>query len=320
VNRKFEDCLTPNSLLSAPRFFQIAMFVAAVLGGSARPVRAQDLEPRAYSASPIGTTFLVASAARSTGSVLTDPSLPFQDVDARLGIGVVGIGQTFNLLGRTALVLGAAPYARGHASGRIGDVPQAATRVGWADARVKLSVNLLGGAARSLREFAGAPRSPIIGVSLTAVLPTGQYAGNRLLNLGSNRWSFKPEAGLSVPVRRWTLDGYAGVWFFSANDEFYPGNAVREQDPVFALQGHTSYTIRPRLWAAFDATWYSGGTTTINGVKNADLQRNSRLGATLSLPLGARQSLKFSYSAGATTRIGGDFTTFGVAWQMTWIR
>jgi len=299
---------------------QIAILAVTVIGSSERPARAQDLEPRAYSASPIGTTFLVASAGRSTGSVLTDPSLPFEDVEAKLGIAVVGLGQTFDLFGRTALIVGAAPYARGHASGRIGDVPQSATRVGWADARVKLSVNLLGGAAQSLKEFARAPRSTIIGVSLSAAPPTGQYASNRLLNLGSNRWAFKPEAGLSVPVRRWTFDAYAGVVFFTANDQFYPGNVRREQDPVFALQGHTSYTIRPRLWAAFDATWYSGGTTTINGVQNADLQRNSRLGATLSLPLGARQSLKFSYSAGATTRIGGDFTTFAVAWQMTWLR
>ena len=73
-------------------------------------------------------------------------------------------------------------------------------------------------------------------------------------------------------------------------------------------------------WAAFNATWYSGGTTSVDGVSKANPQRNSRVGATLSLPLASRQSIKIAYSTGATTRIGGDFDTIAVAWQMLWIR
>jgi hypothetical protein len=38
------------------------------------------------------------------------------------------------------------------------------------------------------------------------------------------------------------------------------------------------------------------------------------------LPLGKRQSIKVGYSTGATTRIGGDFDTISIGWQMTWIR
>jgi hypothetical protein len=301
------------------RMRRIAALATFLVSASAS-LAAQDLEPRAYSASPIGTTFVVAGVARSTGSVLTDPTLPFEDINARLGVLTAGVGYTFDLLSRTALIVVAVPYARGRVSGRTEESTAEVTRVGPADARVKLSVNLLGGAARKLREFAAAPRSTIIGVSLTAVVPTGQYSPQRLINLGSNRWAFKPEAGVSVPLGRWSVDGYAGVWFFEANDEFYPGSSQRTQNPVVAVQGHASYTIRPRMWAAVDATWYSGGRSTINGIEKDDLQRNSRLGATISIPIGARQSLKASYSAGATTRIGGDFNTLAVAWQMTWIR
>jgi hypothetical protein len=85
-----------------------------------------------------------------------------------------------------------------------------------------------------------------------------------------------------------------------------------------ALQAHVSYTVRPQLWTAFDATWYSGGATTVNGTRKADLQRNSRVGATLSLPVGRWQSIKLSGSTGATTRIGADFKTFAAVWQLTW--
>lgn len=35
------------------------------------------------------------------------------------------------------------------------------------------------------------------------------------------------------------------------------------------------------------------------------------------MPVGRRQSLRFNWSKGATTRIGSDFTNYGVAWQYT---
>jgi hypothetical protein len=201
----------------------------------------------------------------------------------------------------------------------VGDDTRSASRTGLGDPRVKLSVNLLGGRALTPPEFARSRSSTIVGVSLTVVPPLGQYRSTRLVNLGSHRWSFKPEAGLSYTIRRWTLEAYGGMWLFTDNDEFYPGQATRTQDPVVALQLHASYTLRPRLWVAVDGTWYSGGTSSVNGVKKGDLQRNSRVGGTVSVPLGRQQSLKFSTSTGATTRIGADFRTIAVAWQMTWI-
>ena len=281
---------------------------------------AQDLEPRAYSASPINTTFVVGAIGRASGGVVTDPSLPIDDVHATLGVLTAGLGRTFDLAGRTGLFVAIVPFARAHATGSVGDATREASRTGGADARLKLSVNLLGGKARTAREFAAAKRTTIVGASFTASLPTGQHMPGKLINLGSNRWGFKPEVGVSIPLRRWTLDGYASMAFFTANSEFYPGLSRLEQEPVTAIQGHASYTIRPRLWAAFDATWYSGGTTSIDGVSKANLQRNSRVGATLSLPLGRWQSIKIAYSTGATTRIGGDFDTSAVAWQRLWMR
>ena len=38
--------------------------------------------------------------------------------------------------------------------------------------------------------------------SLTVNAPTGQYDGTKLINVGTNRWAFKPEVGLSHPVGR----------------------------------------------------------------------------------------------------------------------
>jgi hypothetical protein len=288
------------------------------LSGATGTAAAQDLEPRAYAASPVGTNFLALAAVRSSGGVLVDPSLPIEDVQATVSSLSVGFGRTFSLFGRTALVGAGLPFARANVSGRVGEEAGRVIREGMADLRIRLAVNLVGGRAVTVREFAGARRPTIVGVSLVTVPPLGKYDRTRLINLGANRWAFKPEVGVSHAIQRWTIDAYAGVWLFMENDEFYTGASVRAQRPIVSIQTHASYTFRPRLWIAADATWYSGGSTTVDGVAKRDLQRNSRIGATLSLPLPGQQSIKFAGSAGATTRIGSDFTTFAAAWQVSW--
>jgi outer membrane putative beta-barrel porin/alpha-amylase len=280
---------------------------------------AQDLEPRAYSASPVGLNFVLVGVGRSTGGVVVDPAGPLQDVDAKTNVISIGAGRTFALIGRTALIVAALPYALAEVSGRVGETSGSVSRSGLADPRIRFSVNLVGGRAMELQEFARSKRSTIVGVSLAVAPPFGQYDRNKLVNLGANRWSFKPEAGISHSIgEKWTIDGYAGVLLFTENDEYYPGSSVRTQDPIFAFQGHASYTLKPRFWLAFDATWYTGGITVVDGTDKGNLQRNSRVGATMSLPLTRAHSLKFAVSKGATTRVGSDFTTISAAWQVAW--
>jgi hypothetical protein len=278
---------------------------------------AQELEPRAYSPNPVGANFIVTGVGSSTGDVLFDPTTPFDDVAADLNNAVVGYGRAFGAFGRSASALLAVPYVWGEISGNIGEDRRAITRSGLADTRLKLSINLLGGAALSPAEFAARMPSTIVAASLTVAAPTGEYEPTKLVNIGSNRWAFKPEVGLSQPIGRWFLEASAGVWLFTDNDDFFGGRR-REQDPIAAVQAHVSYTFRPRLWLAADATYYEGGRTTVDGLGNADLQANARVGVTLAVPIGVRHALKLAWSEGATTRIGGDFSNYAIAWQYTW--
>lgn len=56
----------------------------------------------------------------------------------------------------------------------------------------------------------------------------------------------------------------------------------------------------------------------MNGGPAVGRMSNSRLGATLSLPLRKKQSLKVGFSTGATARAGQKFTSVSVAWQFMW--
>jgi hypothetical protein len=253
----------------------------------------------------------------SSGDVVFDASLPFSDVSASLNTATLLYGQTFGAFGRTASAGIVVPYAWGSISGQVGEARHEITRSGLADLRLRLSTNLVGGPALAPPEFAQRRPRTTLGASLQLVAPAGQYDPAKLINIGTNRWSFKPELGLSHPAGRFTLDLYAGAWLFADNPDFY-GGVRRGQAPIGTLQGHVSYTFRPRLWLAGDATYYTGGRTTIDGVPRADLQRNSRLGVTLAVPTGRRHSLKLAWGTGFTTRIGGDFQTVALGWQVMW--
>jgi Putative MetA-pathway of phenol degradation len=286
----------------------------------AAPGLAQDLEPRAYSASPVGLNFLVIGFGHSTGSVLFDPTLPISNVRANLSIPTVGYGRTFGLLGRQGLLTAGLPYVWGNISGDLSEQRSSIRRSGLTDMRIKLSVNLHGNPARSPTEFVKMrERSFIVGTSVTVSPPSGQYDASKLINIGTNRWAFKPEIGISYPLKkRLDLDLYIGAWLFTHNANYFPGNAVRRQNPTMALQGHVSYMFRPRLWVAADMTWYQGGAAIVDHGPPTGEQNSSRAGTTLSLPLWTKQSFKLAYSAGTTARIGSNFTTLTAAWQYSW--
>lgn len=284
---------------------------------------AQDLEPRAYSPSPVGTNFLGVNFSRSTGSVLFDPSIPVTDVRAHLNSPALGLGHTFGMWGRQALFTAALPYVWGDVEGEVisemGNQEGRITRSGGADLRMKLSVNLHGSPAETPEEFAKRPHHVyLLGTSLTVQAPTGQYDPTKLINLGTNRWGFKPEVGVSYPWKKFDFDLYGGGWFYTANSAFYPGDSSRKQDPLASLQAHASYTFRQHMWFAVDSTWYGGGAASLNGSPPMDRQSNSRVGATLSFPLSKHQSLKLAYGAGTTARTGTNFDTLSVTWQFVW--
>jgi hypothetical protein len=267
----------------------------------------------------VGTNFLLFGFGRSSGSVLFDPTLPFTDVKATIFTPVMGLGRTFGLFGRQSLLVAVLPYAWGDISGKVLEQQTSISRSGLADTKVKLSVNLRGNPAMHIPEFMKTKhRNFIVGASVTFSIPTGQYDPVKLINLGTNRWAFKPEIGVSFPVKKVDLDLYAASWFFTSNPDFYPGHGYRTQEPLPSLQAHVSYNIKTRLWAAFDCTWYAGGAATVDDGNPSEPQNNSRVGVTVSLPLMKTQSLKVAYSAGATARVGANFNTLSVAWQYVW--
>lgn len=278
---------------------------------------AQDLDPRAYVRAPVDMSVIVAGFTYIYGGVVLDPTSPIQDLKATVEAPMLGVGRTFSLFGLTSQAFVALPFSWAQASGKVFGDDSSITRTGLGDMRIRLSTLLWGGPAVTREEFAVSSPRTVLGASLTVGAPTGQYYSGKLINLGTHRWSFKPELGLSyVASKEWFIDLYAGVWFFTTNRSFFPGTSVRSQLPLLSFQTHVSYNISPLTWAAIDFTYYTGGQSSVNDLFNDDRQNNTRVGATFNFPVGRLGAIKLAYSTGAIIRIGGDFSTISAAWQM----
>ena len=288
--------------------------------------RTQDLAPRAYVITPLHTNAVNLTYSFFGGNIIFDGTVPITDATARVNVSVLSLSHSLNFFGRTATFTASMPYGVGNFRGTAADAETLAYRSGLLASSFRLSVNLKGGPAMNVQEYLKWRQKTIIGVSIKLVPPTGQYDPTKLINYGTNRWALKPEFGCSRRWGHWILDAYGGVWFFTTNSDFFsrnsfsPGTNTQSQNPTGSFEGHLSYDFKPRLWVSFDGNYWFGGSTSLNGVQNdATRQRNSRVGATASIPLNSHQSIKLSYNNGAYIRYGGNYQNVSVGWQYSWL-
>jgi len=279
----------------------------------------QELQPRAYIPSPVGLNYFGISYSNNVGGLLFDPSLPVEDSRVNANIVTLALGQTFGVLGRTAQGLEVLPYAEANLQGIVVGAPQHRYRSGLADATFRYAMNLYGAPAMHLKEYASYRQKTIVGASITVTTPTSQYDPNVLINIGTNRWAFKPEIGVSRALGKWTLEGAAGVWLYTSNSQ-YVGNSVRTEDPLGSVQAHVVRFLPHRLWLAGDVTFYTGGRSQLNGRDLPDYLGGVRLGATLGITVNPRQAIKITYFDGAVSRIGADIRSIGVSYNIVWLR
>ena len=290
---------------------------ACCLLSAALPVRAQDLEPRAYSNTPVGMNFLLAGYRHSEGALVFDPALPVTDADARVDMGFVAYVRALGIAGKSAKAGVVLPYARLDASGFVDEAFRTREQDGLADPAFYFTINLSGAPALTFEEFREYRQATIVGLTFRLTAPLGAYDNDRLLNIGTNRWSFKPEIGISRAWADWTFEAAAAAVVFTDNDDFDSGK-TRKQEPIYSLQGHAIYAFQGGIWAAVSATWYGGGRTTIDGVTRDDLQQNWRAGFTLAFPVNRHHSVKLFGDSGVSTRTGTDYDSLGLAWQYRW--
>ena len=279
----------------------------ATLLGDPSSIAAQELEPRAYRALPVGLHFGLLVYSFSTGNVVIDPTAPVQGLDLDVSTLTAGYLTTFPLFNRSSAFSISLPYVvRAAGGGTRNDVVITETRSGPADARLKFSHLVIGGAAQRLPEFAPDRHRRTVGIGLAVSAPTGNYSQERFVNAGANRWGFKPEIGTTIQRGRWINEIALGVWLFTTNHDG-PFGLDQTQDPLGSLQVHFSYNFKNGMWLGLDGNFFTGGAVTVEGLEPVNRESNSRIGLTLSIPLSRKDSIKIAGHTGAFTRAGVDF-------------
>ncbi|MDJ0842304.1 MAG: transporter [Acidobacteriota bacterium] len=279
----------------------------------------QDMEPRAYNNAPTGLNFLLVTLGHSSGNVVLDAGLPIEDAEADVNLIAAAYVRSLNVFGKSAKLGVVVPVADADARGLLAGDFTEIDRQGLGDTLMRFNLNFYGAPALQLKDFARYRQKTIVGLTLQAGLPTGQYDETKRINLGTNRYSFRGELGLSHRIERWNLEAALGHSRFTDNDEFLV-TSTRTQDPVTSLQGHLVYTIRRGMWVALNNVYFWGGERNVDGVPSNDRQENTRTGLTFTLPLARGHALKFVATTGVSTRIGADFDTVAIAWQHTFGR
>jgi hypothetical protein len=256
----YRNTLGSDEAAMPARFLRLSVFgwLIVALAVASVETHAQDLEPRAFANTPVGLNFLIGGYAYAKGTVGTDASVPLEDTEVTLNSAVLAYVRTLDLWGRSGKFDVILPYAWASGTATLAGQPRKREVSGLGDPRFRFSMLLYGGPALSLDEFRDFQPDVIIGTSLEVTPPLGQYDSDKLLNIGTNRWSFKPEIGVSKTLGPLTLELATGVRFYTDNNDFLDGQTL-QVSPLYSVQGHLIYSFTTGLWLGLNALYIPVG-------------------------------------------------------------
>jgi len=266
----------------------------------------------------VGVNQLELDYAHATADDSIDTSLLIGGSHLEVNELSAGYTRTFGILHQLAWIKASVPFA--YVSGSVAGSGLSHSVAGAGDASLQLTTLLLGGAALSVADFAKYQPTTTIGVSLTVTGPSGQYDPDAVVNLGSNRWSLKPEIGISHPFgsdQRWVVDGYFYGYFFTDNTEYH-GREILRQEPLPGFEAHLSFNLTPDLWASLDANYAFRGTTFVDGVNQNDAQKSLTVGTEANWTIGSRNSVAFLFAKSVVHVNAPIFTQVAVKYFYSW--
>jgi hypothetical protein len=283
---------------------------------------AQELEPRRWSHLPTGKNFIGGGYAYTEADIFLDPVLRIEDGEMEMHTWALKYIRTFELLQKSARIDVTQAYQEGRYTGLLDGVPTSIKRSGLADSVLRFAINLYGAPPLEGKEFAAyrakANVETIVGTALVVQFPTGDYMDDKLINLGTNRFTFRPQLGLVHNRGKWSLELTSAVWLYTDNNDFFNGNKL-EQDPYYTIQTHLIYTFRPGLWTAASAGYGYGGISTVNGVEKNDRRENLAWALSFGFPITRQLGVKVIYLATRSQEsIGKDTDSIGVAFSIFW--
>lgn len=248
-----------------------------------------------------------------------DTSLPITGLSLNADLYLFRYARSFGIDGRNSAIQFIQPYADISASFDNAQFFSGTKHNGGiGDTQVVFAHNIFGGPALTAAEFANWTPETFLTGAFWLTMPTGDYDKDRIINIGSNRWVFKPEIGFGTPIGPTWLEINTYVSLFGDNKDYH-GDSKLEQKPLYAIEGHYSYTINRALWVSLDATYNRGGESKIDGDWQDNKQENGLLGASLGFMLSPQFGGLIAYNDTVSERTGSpDVNTWTFRLQYVW--
>ena len=281
---------------------------------------AQFTDPRNYENSPVGVNQLELIYAYARSNTSIDPSIAIAGATLNLNQGTVGYTRYFSFLRRMAWIEPSVPIAV--LNGSISGTNVNRSTAGAGDSSYQVAMLLMGGPALNVADFENYKPRTTLGASLSVSAPTGLYSSDKILNLGSARWSFKPEIGVSYPFgpeQKWALDAYANSYFYTDNTSYH-GKETLKQEALPGFEGHISYSFLDNLLGSLDARYSFRGNTYVDRIDQNSAQKNFILGGELILSLNAKNSISLVFAKALVHQNGPTVTGLSVKYNYAWGR
>ena len=286
------------------------------------PCLAEELSPRRWSHLPIDTNFIGTAYVFTDADIDLDPVLEIENGQMSLNTWGLQYIRTFALFERSTRIELLQAYHEGRWSGILEGDPATVKRSGLSDTLVRFAINLCGAPPLRRKEF-GAYRATqkvetIVGVGLSAQLPTGDYMDDKLINLGNNRYTIRPQIGIEHKRGNWSTEATGLIAFHTDNNDFFNGKKL-EQEPFYTIHGHLTYTFRPGLWASASAGYSSGGRKTVDGVEKDDRRDDLSWALSLGIPITRNLGVKMAYIGTRKQEfVGIDSDSFTIGVSAFW--
>lgn len=274
---------------------------------------------RDWQNTPINMNFLFGYYNLVDSNTPIDTALPIKGLSLNADVYIARYARSFDVDGRNTAIQVLQPYADVSASFDDSRFFSGTKHNGGqGDTQLVFAHNFFGGPALTAEQFAGWTPETFFSGAVFLTAPTGDYDKHRIINIGSNRWAFKPELAFGTPIGPTWLEfnGYASIY---GDNNDYQGNSKLEQKPLYTIESHYSYTLNRALWVGLDATYNTGGETRVDGVDQDNKQENTLVGATLGFMLSPQFGGLVAYSDTVSERTGSpDVNTWTFRLQYVW--
>jgi hypothetical protein len=302
--------------------FLILIFIGLFANSFAIKSFALDLEPGRWNHLPIGINVAGIGYAYTESDIHIDPALLIENVEMEMDTYVGKYIRTFELFGKSARLDLTQGYQEGKWAGLVDGVSASISRNGLTDSFLRVAVNLYGAPPLKGKAFANYKNKmaveTIVGAGMAVRLPTGDYMEDKLINLGKNRFAFRPQIGVVHSRGKWTAELSGEVAFYTENDEFYNGNTF-EQKPLYFVTGHLRHTFRPGLWISASMGYDYGGESSVNGIDKNDRRQDIAWALSAGYPINRSLGIQIAYASSRTQEaVGFDSDTVILGLAFSW--